>query len=254
MNRKVSMFPTKKQIRNNRGFTEYALMVNSWFRKFPKLNITPFGLEQLILNHVVVAPMSADPRELLYYGSVFHCNLCDVQARRIKEIQDHCQEDEHQRKLFETFKESVKRPVSDQSDDIYSLSVSAPENSKTFSCATMWDANRHASSRDAEMKLHSLPSLNVLVCDLCDVSTRDPNLFLLHLRGFGHLRRQSARCRSPKYQPLRDAQSGSIFYLDTAKNLVMDSLPDHVVLSREPHALCQISKTSLIEFIGSQFM
>lgn len=243
------MFPTLSNNRTLSEFTEYALKVRSWFLKFPKLNLTPLGLEQMTMNHIVVAPMSRDLEDIGFFRSVFHCELCDFETQQVGEVQEHCDDFGHQKKLYKIYRENIKLEKTQPSaapgpNLVIEQNCELPqENDENKSSSKSYLA--HDPCLDYNIK--SLPAMEGFACEQCAISTADLRLFFLHLRGFGHQQRQMESCGIGPCQPMRDAGSGAIFYFQPSTNRVFDVVQP--VYPGERNSICEIERNTLTDFI-----
>ena len=238
------MFPTISRGHSHNEFVEYALAVRAWFLKFPKLSLTPLGLEQMTSNHIVLTPASRDPEDLLFYSSVFHCTLCNLQTPQIREIQNHCSDFGHQKRLYRIYRESVKQDKTSASHRLIDLQSGLSSQLKDDD-SSLQHSNSHDACPDARLK--TLPAMHGFKCEQCAVVTTDPDLFLLHLKGFGHSRRQMESRGPGLCQPMRDTESGSIFYFQPSTNSVFDDIQP--VYPGERHSVCEFARKYLTEFI-----
>lgn len=243
------MFPTLSNNHSPSEFTEYALKVRSWFLKFPKLNLTPLGLEQMALNHIVIAPMSRDHEDLVFYRSVFHCELCDFKTSQVADVRKHCDDFGHQKRLYGIYREKVKlgRTSPSTASSGYRVIEQQIELPKENGENDSFSDHQHSHDPCPDYNLKSLPAMGGFACEQCVISTPDAELFLLHLRGFGHQRRQRESSGIGPCQPMRDAGSGTIFYFQPSTNRVFDEMQP--LYPGERRSICEIVRATLTGFV-----
>lgn len=161
-------------------FNEFISLGHSIRLKFahdPSLDLTPLDLYQMARNYIVLEPMSEDARNKLFYKSRLRCLLCAWTCSDVEHMILHCQRGSHSHNVY-------KAEIPSNS------SASESVTNKGVFHAIETASNPMSPSRVLDLVAASTAVPNY-ICELCQITVDDIDLFLLHLIGFGH----TDRCR-----------------------------------------------------------
>ena len=170
-------------------FYEFISLAQSIRLKFahdPSLDLTPLDLYQMARNYVVLEPMSENARNKMFFKSRLRCLLCAWTCIEVEHMILHCQRGSHRHNVYK---------------------AETPSNSsasESFTSKGVFHAIEAASNPLSPSQVLDLVAASTavpdLICELCQITVNDIDLFLLHLTGFGHTeRRRRLADRGLKY-------------------------------------------------------